>query len=174
MLQGERLLLRAYRPDDLDALTAFQNDLETEVLGGGDPPRPTTRDWMGQLWERMSNDRSGAAFVMEADGKVIGNVGLFNVDVESRRMEIGITIGDKEYWGRGYGTEAMKLVVDYAFRMRNVRKVFLSVLANNPRAFAAYQKVGFVEEGRQRAHAFNDGEYVDLIHMAMFRPEDPA
>lgn len=165
------MLLRAFKPDDLDALTAFQNDLQTELLGGGDPPRPTTREWMAQLWERLSNDRSGASFVMEADGKVIGNLGLFNVDLEARTMELGITIGDKDYWGRGYGTEAIRLATDYAFRMRNVRKVHLSVLANNPRAIAAYTKVGFVEEGRRREHAWNAGSYVDLIYMGLFRPD---
>ncbi|MFL6100360.1 MAG: GNAT family N-acetyltransferase [Actinomycetales bacterium] len=165
------MLLRAFGPDDVDALTAFQNDLATELLGGGDPPRPTTREWMAQLWERLSNDRSGASFVMEADGKVIGNLGLFNADLEARTMELGVTVGDKDYWGRGYGTEAIRLATDYAFRMRNVRKVHLSVLANNPRAIAAYTKVGFVEEGRRREHAWNAGAYVDLIYMGLFRPD---
>jgi RimJ/RimL family protein N-acetyltransferase len=171
VLQGQKVLLRAFRPEDLDALTAFQNDLDTELLGGGDPPRPTTRDYMAQLWERLSNDRSGATFVVEADGEVIGHLGLFNADVEARTMELGITIGDKDYWGRGYGGEALRLAVDYAFRMRNVRKVHLSVLANNPRAIAAYRRNGFVEEGRRREHAYSAGEYVDLVYMAVFRDD---
>lgn len=171
MLQGEKVLLRAFRPDDLDTLTAFQNDLETELLGGGDPPRPTTREHMAQLWERLSNDRSGASFVIEADGKVIGNLGLFNANVEARTMELGITIGDKDYWGRGYGGEAVRLAVGYAFRMRNVRKVHLTVLATNARALAAYTKAGFVEEGRLREHAWSGGGYVDLVQMAVFRSD---
>jgi RimJ/RimL family protein N-acetyltransferase len=171
MLQGERVLLRAFQPDDLDALTGFQNDLETELLGGGDPPRPTSRESMAQIWDAHSKDRAGAAFIIEADGKVIGQCGLFNADAEARRMEFGITIGDKDYWGQGYGTEALELAVDYAFRMRNVRKVHLTVLANNPRAIASYSKAGFVEEGRQRKHCWSAGEYVDLVLMARFRPE---
>ena len=171
MLQGERVLLRAFRPEDLDALTAFQNDLETELLGGGDPPRPSTRESMVELWDRYDKDRAGAAFVIEADGKVIVDCGLLNGDAEARRMEFVITIGDKAYWGQGYGTEALELAVDYAFRMRNVRKVYLTVLANNPRAIASYTKAGFVEEGRQREHCWSDGGYVDLVLMARFRPE---
>ena len=171
MLQGEKVRLRAFRPDDLDALTAFQNDIETELLGGGAPPRPTPREHMAHLWERLSNDRSGAAFIIEADGKVIGHLGLFDADVEARTMELGITIGDKDYWGRGYGSEALRLAVDYAFRMRNVRKVHLSVLANNPRAIAAYRRNGFIEEGRRREHAYSAGEYVDLVYMAVFRTD---
>jgi RimJ/RimL family protein N-acetyltransferase len=172
MLQGERVLLRAFRPDDLDALTEFQNDLETELLGGGDPPRPTTRESMAEMWDRYGKDRTGAAFIIEADGKVIGQCGLFNADLEARRIEFGITIGDKKYWGQGYGTEALQLAVDYAFRMRNVRKVHLTVLANNPRAIASYTKAGFTVEGRQREHCYSAGEYVDLVLMARFRPTD--
>jgi RimJ/RimL family protein N-acetyltransferase len=171
MLQGERVLLRAFRPDDLEVLTEWQNDVETELLSGGAPPRPTTRESMAELWERISKDRGGAAFIIEADGKAIGHCGLFNDDVEARRIELGITIGDKDRWGKGYGTEIVNLLVDYAFRMRNIRKVHLSALANNPRAIASYTKAGFVEEGRQRAHAWSGGEYVDLVHMARFRPE---
>jgi RimJ/RimL family protein N-acetyltransferase len=171
VLQGDRVLLRAFRPDDLDALTAFQNDLETELLGGGAPPRPTPREHMAQLWERLTGDRSGAAFVMEADGKVIGNLGLYNADSEARTIELGITIGDKDYWGRGYGQEALRLAVDYAFRMRNIRKVYLSVHADNARAIAAYTKAGFAEEGRLREHVWSGGRYVDVVQMAVFRPE---
>jgi RimJ/RimL family protein N-acetyltransferase len=171
MLQGERLLLRAFRPEDLDALTAFHNDVETELLGGGLPPRPTTREYMAKLWDGRDEDRSTASFVIEADGTVIGDLGLFNADVEAQTIEIGITIGDKAYWGKGYGTEAVRLGLDYAFRLRNMRKVHLTVLANNPRAIASYTKAGFVEEGRQRQHAWSAGEYVDLVLMAAFRPE---
>jgi RimJ/RimL family protein N-acetyltransferase len=169
MLRGELVTLRAFRPDDLDPLTDFQNDVETELLGGGAAPTPTTREWMADLWDRYSKDRSGAAFVIEADGTVIGQVGLFNADALARTIELGITVGDRDYWGRGYGTEAVRLAVDYAFRLRNLRKVHLTVLSNNPRAIASYVKAGFVEEGRQREQAWSAGEYVDLIAMGCFR-----
>ena len=82
--------------------------------------------------------------MIEADGKVIGECGLFGGDKIARTVEFGITLGDKDYWGRGYGTEATRLAVDYAFTMRNVRKVYLDVLANNPRAHRG------IHEGRVR------------------------
>jgi RimJ/RimL family protein N-acetyltransferase len=175
MLQGKLVLLRAFHPDDLDRLTDFRNDLETEVLSGGDPPTPTPRESMAELWERRRGHTGDATFVIEADGKVIGDAALFGANAVSRTVELGITIGDKDYWGRGYGSEAVQLLVDYAFQSRNIRKVTLSVLGNNPRAIAAYRKAGFVEEGRRQLQEWNDGEYVDLVLMGVFRPEpEPA
>ena len=123
MLFGELVTLRAFRSDDLAAMNAHANDVETELFSGGAPPTPRP-------------------------------------------------MGDKDYWGRGYGREATRLAVDYAFTMRNVRKVYLDVLANNPRAIAAYTKVGFVEEGRRRAHVWSGGAYVDLVLMGIFRPDE--
>jgi RimJ/RimL family protein N-acetyltransferase len=169
MLQGKLVTLRAFQPEDLDALTAFQNDVETELLSGGDPPTPTPRETMAEMWERRRASRDNASFVIEADDKVIGQAGLFGANAVSRTVMLGITIGDKDYWGRGYGSEAVELMVDYAFRMQNVRKVCLSVLGNNPRAIAAYLKAGFVEEGRQVRQEWSDGDYVDLVLMGVFR-----
>ena len=126
---------------------------------------------MAELWERRRTNPQDAAFVIEADGKVIGDAALYDFNGPSRTCELGITIGDRDYWGRGYGTETVRLLVDYGFRMRNLRKISLSVLGNNPRAIGAYAKAGFVEEGRRRDQEWNDGAYVDLVLMAVFRPE---
>jgi RimJ/RimL family protein N-acetyltransferase len=170
MLQGKLVTLRAFRTDDLEVLTAYQNDVETELSGGGDPPTPTPAETMAEMWERR---RAGgdASFVIEADGKVIGQAGLFGANAVDRTIQLGITIGDKDYWGRGYGGEAVQLLVDYAFRLRNYRKVCLSVLGNNPRAMGAYRKAGFVEEGRLVRQEWNNGQYVDLVQMGVFRDD---
>lgn len=172
MLFGELVTLRAFRSDDLAAMNAHANDVETELFSGGAPPTPRPIESTAELWERRRSDRESVDFVIEADGKVIGECGLFGGDRVARTMEFGITVGDKDYWGRGYGREATRLAVDYAFTMRNVRKVYLDVLANNPRAIAAYTKVGFVEEGRRRAHVWSGGAYVDLVLMGIFRPDE--
>ena len=171
MLRGELVTLRAFRTEDLAALNSYANDVETELFSGGDPPSPRPLESTAELWERRRSDRATVDFIIEADGRVIGECGLFAADTVARTVEFGITLGDKNYWGRGYGTEATRLAVDYAFTMRNVRKVHLNVLANNPRAMAAYSKVGFVEEGRRREHVWSGGAYVDLVLMGIFRPD---
>ena len=115
--------------------------------------------------------RDGAGFAIEADGKFIGQCALFNFSETAQTCELGITIGDRAYWGRGYGREAIGLLLDYGFRLRNMRKIYLTVNGNNDRAYRAYRACGFVEEGRWRAHVWNGGHYVDLVCMGLFRDE---
>ncbi len=173
MLYGERVILRAMRYSDLETLCRFNNDLEVELAGGGDPPFP-------QALERLQSDfgndagkggRDGTRFAIECDGKLIGNCALFSFDGVNRTCALGITIGDKEYWGKGYGREALRLLIEYGFRFHNVRKVWLNVYANNERGIRSYNALGFVEEGRMRQHVWSNGEYVDLLYMGLLREE---
>ena len=173
MLKGQKTLLRAITRDDLPALWQFNNDVEVELAGGGDPPLPQSLE---RLQAQFDNDvakggRDGASFAIEADEKCIGQCALFNFNETDQTCELGITIGDKAYWGRGYGSDAIRCLLDYAFRLRNMRRVHLSVNGNNPRAIQAYSSCGFREEGRLRAHVWNDGDYVDLVIMGIMREE---
>ncbi|MEZ4522822.1 MAG: GNAT family protein [Thermomicrobiales bacterium] len=115
--------------------------------------------------------RDGAWFAIEVDGTFIGQCGLHNFNETSRTAELGIGIGDKDYWGRGYGREAVNLLVEYAFRYRNFRRVWLWVHADNERAIRAYLACGFVEEGRLREHMYSNGRYVDAVYMGILRAE---
>ena len=119
----------------------------------------------------MGGTANGPAFAIEADGKFIGQCALFNINTTAQTCEMGITIGDPEYWGRGYGRESIALLVDYAFRQRNFHKVWLQVHANNGRAQHAYLACGFREEGRLRSHVWSNGQYDDLIIMGLLRTE---
>ena len=84
---------------------------------------------------------------------------------------MGITIGDKDFWGRGYGRAAVRLLLRYAFMLRNLRRVWREVHAENERAVRAYKACGFVEEGRLREQAWLDGRYVDMVYMGVLREE---
>ena len=173
MLKGQKALLRAMRRDDLPRLCAFNNDVEVELAGGGDPPMP-------QTLERLENDfnqavakggRDGSSFAIEADDKLIGQCALFGFDDVAQSAELGITIGDKEYWGLGYGRDAIMLLLDYGFRLRNLRKIYLKVNSNNERAIHAYAACGFVEEGCWRSHVWSNNQYLDLVCMGILRHE---
>src|SRR3712207_6736211 len=161
MLRGEKVKLRAVSRDDLPRLLDFYNDVEVELAGGGDPPRPTT----------LEPPRDKTDFAIEADGNLISHRSLFNIDETARHCELGISIGDKDYWGRGYGRGAVSLLLDYAFRLRNLRRVWLEVHASNERAIRAYSSCGFVEEGRMREHIWLDGRYLDNGLMGILRDE---
>jgi RimJ/RimL family protein N-acetyltransferase len=173
MLKSERLILRAFTRADMPRLCEFNNDLEVELAGGGDPPIPQSLARLETEFDQNASrgGRDGGHFAIEADGKLIGQCALFNFSEYHYTCELGIAIGDKAYWGRGYGREAIKLLLDYAFRLRNVRKVSLQVHADNERAMKAYRACGFVEEGRWRAHVWSNGRYVDVVCMGILRDE---
>jgi RimJ/RimL family protein N-acetyltransferase len=173
MLQGKNVLLRALTREDLVRLCEFNNDLEVELAGGGDPPMPQSLERLQADFDRETakGGRSDATFAIDVGGQFIGTCGLFNVNPTARTCELGIGIGDKAYWGQGYGREAVGLLVDYAFRHRNLRKVWLWVHASNERAVHAYLAAGFVEEGRLRQHVWSNGDYDDVVYMGVLRDE---
>ena len=173
MLKGQKTLLRAITRDDLESLWQFNNDIEVELAGGGDPPMPQSLARLQAEYESeiAKGGRDGARFAIEADEKCIGQCALFDFNETAQTCELGITIGDKAYWGHGYGRDAIQSLLDYAFRLRNMRRVYLSVNGNNQRAIRAYRSCGFREEGCLRAHVWNNGEYIDLVIMGLLREE---
>ena len=176
MLKGERVTLRAVRRDDLARLCEFNNDLEFELAGGGDPPMPQSLERLQAEFDKDSaqGGRNGAWFAIEADGKLIGQCGLFRFD-EFRGVahvcELAIGIGDQGYWGRGYGREAIRLLLDYGFRHWNLHRIWLTTNSSNERAMRCYKACGFVEEGRLRQHMWANGRYVDTVCMGILREE---
>jgi RimJ/RimL family protein N-acetyltransferase len=173
MLQGKRVRLRSISRDDLPRLWEFNNDLAVELAGGGDPPLPQSLARLQADFDREATKggRDSTHFAIEVDGTCIGACALFNSNTTNQTCELGIAIGDKDYWGRGYGRESVSLLLTYAFQYLNYRKVWLHVHAINERAIRAYRACGFVEEGRQRAHVWSNGAYDDMILMGIFRDE---
>ncbi len=173
MLRGSRIVLRAVEREDLPRLCAFNNDLEIELAGGGDPPYAQSLARLeAEFNERVSKGgREEPQFALEVEGVLIGGCALFNFQDVHRTAEFGIGIGDKTYWGKGYGSEATRLMLDWAFRYRNLNRVWLTTLSCNERAIRCYLACGFVEEGRQRQHAWGDGQYHDLVYMGILREE---
>jgi RimJ/RimL family protein N-acetyltransferase len=173
MLRGEKVLLRAVKREDLQRQWVFNNDIEFELLGGGDPPEPQALERLEAEFDEnvRKGGRDGTNFAIEADGKYIGGCGLFHFDEIAHTCEMGIGIGDRAYWGHGYGRDAVRVLLDYAFRQRNLHKVWLRVNGDNERAIHSYRACGFVEEGRLRQHVWSNGKYVDFVYMGVMRDE---
>ena len=169
MLRGKLVQLRSIRRADLPRQLEFNNSVEVELAGGGDPPTPQSLERLEAQYDIdvARGGRDGPSFGIEADGKFIGQCALFNFNHVARTAEIGITIGDTAYWGRGFGRETIRLLVDHAVMQLNLRKVWLHVHARNERAQRAYAACGFKEEGRLRAQVWSDGKYDDLIIMGL-------
>ena len=173
MLQGTKVLLRAMTRADLPRLCQFNNDVAVELAGGGDPPLPQSLARLEAEFDTQvgSGGRDGTSFAIEADGQLIGQCALFRFNHVAHHAELGITIGDKAYWGRGYGSDAISLLIDYGFRHHNLHRIYLSVNGNNDRAIGAYKRCGFVEEGCLREHAWSNGRYIDLLYMGILQSE---
>jgi RimJ/RimL family protein N-acetyltransferase len=173
MLQGKRVRLRSIAREDLPRLWEFNNSLEVELAGGGDPPTPQS---LARLQAEFENEaskggRDGPSFAIEVDGLYIGQCALFNINPHAHTCELGITIGDKAYWGQGYGRESITLLIEYAFQRHNMHKVWLQVHATNIRAVRCYTACGFREEGRLCAHVWSNGQYEDLLMMGLLRSD---
>ncbi|MGE0541408.1 MAG: GNAT family N-acetyltransferase [Dehalococcoidia bacterium] len=109
-----------------------------------------------------------------ADGVHIGNIDLRNVQPENRTAELGVMLGDKRYWNRGYGSDAVRTLTRFAFSMMNLQRVHLQTYEYNVRAQHAFVKAGFKEEGRLRRHLYVDGRYWDVVLMGCLREEFEA
>ena len=139
--------------------------------------------WMGDAplslasrrrrYEKPADDDDVFRFVicLLDGGEPIGRIDLFDIDRHNGGAEFGVTIGDPALWGRGYGTDAVNALVDFAFGHLRLERVCLGTLPTNLRAQTAYTKAGFREEGRLRHAFFQDGQYVDDVRMSLLRDE---
>lgn len=171
MLRGKNVVLRAVEREDLKLIHALERNVELTMLGNGEwEPIPLAA--LEKQWEkRLEDDDDRSDFVIEVAGKVIGDIGLFRRNRRHGTAQLGICIGDPEYVGKGYGREALNLLLDWAFRIQNWRKITLDVFEVNERAIRMYRACGFREEGRLKQHFFFDGGYVDLVIMSLLRSE---
>ena len=166
-LVGELVALGPLHKGLLPLLWKWESDLGLAALTG-DPTRPTTPEGIEKLYERFSGDgqesTSFAIYVRESM-RPIGTAGLLSIHHLHQTAELGIGIGERDCWGQGYGTEATRLVLDYAFNVLALHNVMLRVFSYNERAIRAYRRVGFQEIGRRRqAQRIGDRAY-DVVFM---------
>ncbi|HEY7127805.1 MAG TPA: GNAT family protein [Ktedonobacterales bacterium] len=173
MLQGEKIILRAVKREDLQRRYEFANDLSFHLLISNDPWEPVPFERLEHQFDDQmeQSDPGEPSFAIEADGQYIGHCLLYDLNRSARTCQLGIGIGDPAYRGRGYGRDALRLLLDYAFRIQHMHKVALTVDADDQRAIRAYRACGFIEEGRQRQQAWGNGKYLDLLHMGILREE---
>lgn len=175
VLQGERVRLRPVEERDLPLFVRWLRDPEVRYwLFVSETPEPTLeseREWYAET----RSDPSRIVWCIEAEeGQTIGNVALQDIDETHGHASLGICIGERPCWGRGYGTEAVRAVLRYAFREMGLRRVFLFTDEDNQRAVRAFQKCGFVREGLLRAHRLRRGRPVNGLVMGILREEFEA
>ncbi|MBK8619683.1 MAG: GNAT family N-acetyltransferase [Anaerolineales bacterium] len=174
IIYGERVRLRAAEREDVKNFYVWVNDPDVTRYLSLYLPMSTVdeENWFNSMTQRSQSEKTLVIEVRDGNGwKMIGNCGVFDIDTIGRLGEIGIMLGEKDEWDKGYGTEAMSLLVRHCFETLNFNRVYLRVYAENLRAKRAYEKAGFVEEGRLREAVYKNGKYDDVIIMSVLRAE---
>ncbi|MET9632151.1 GNAT family protein [Lentzea sp. NPDC006480] len=172
MLTGDLVLLRPLEPEDADALYRWHNDENVmrwlqayfhESLAG----------LRKRLADRQENSYEKVTLCVETleERKTIGIVALRDADPVNARGEVDIYIGEQEYWGGGYGTDALRTLCRYGFSTLRLHSIQLTVVEANERAIRSYQKLGFQVDGRLRQAFHRDGEWHDELLMCVLADE---
>jgi RimJ/RimL family protein N-acetyltransferase len=171
MLKGQKVVLRPMKHEDIARQHEFNQDTELYGLDCAYPHVSPLERAQAFYDDRTRHDENIAPFAIEADGKYIGFCSLMHLQNRHGNLELGIMIGDRAYWGRGYGRDTVNVLLDYGFRYLGARRVGLTTHAKNERAIRCYLACGFVEEGRPRKVAWIEGEYIDLVNMSILSDE---
>ncbi len=173
MIAGQKVRLRSIEQDDLPRFVKWFGDPEVRRHLSVYLPFSLAQEerWFENLLERLERQESVVLAIETVDGVHIGNVGLHALDWKNRNAELGIAIGDKAYWGQGYGGDAIRTLLSLAFGEMNLHRVFLRVDADNERGVRCYEKVGFRREGTLREVTFRAGAYHDQYIMSILAAE---
>lgn len=169
-LIGERIYLSPRSVEDAEKYTEWFNDFEitdyTRKSG-----KVMSLEYEKRFLQENCNPEATFAIITLDSDKVIGNVGLEYINNISRTATLGIFIGDRDYLSKGYGTEAINLILDYGFNYLNLNNIKLDLIEVNERALKCYKKCGFKEYGRRRKCNFVNGKYYDDIEMDILAEE---
>jgi len=172
MIPGKKVRLRAYREEDLkNAFAAINSSAVTRYLRFMQPRSlHEERAWLEATMRGEHKDQVNYA-IESSDNEYLGGVGLMHIDPRNRSAELGILIGRREDFGKGYGTEAALLMLRHGFEEMNLHRIHLRVFEYNERGIRSYKKLGFVEEGRLRQAHFRHGAWHDVVVMGILADE---
>ena len=174
MIFGERIRLRGVEREDLPLFVTWLND--PEVIKGLIINLPLSsldeENWFENLAKLPPEEKPLAIEIQDENGwRLIGNSSFHNIFLINRCAEVGIFIGNKDEWGKGYGSETMLLLLKHGFETINLHRIFLRVYEDNHRAIRTYENIGFKHEGRLREDRYYHGEYFDTLIMSVLRSE---
>jgi RimJ/RimL family protein N-acetyltransferase len=171
-LQGDLVRLRPRTRDDIPHFVRWYSDPDvrhwlhmSEVTDNGIQAESTR-------YELTENDPTRLNLVIETlEGRPIGNIALIGINDLHGRAELGIGIGEKDCWSRGYGTDSLRVLLRHAFTELGLRRITLITDIDNERGIRSYEKAGFRKEGVLRAHRLRYGQPIDMLTMAVLRDE---
>ena len=171
-LVGEKCYLSPCSLQDAEKWTAWDNDLQVTLPLGDEAYTPYSLEKMKDILGNVIKSQDHIFDIVELESDtLIGRCLLFDIDRVNRKAMLGIVIGEKTYWNKGYGQDATKLLLDYGFNLLNLNSVMLGTFDFNQRAIACYKKVGFKEIGKRRQARIIGRKKCDAILMDILAEE---
>ncbi|WP_263706472.1 GNAT family N-acetyltransferase [Shouchella tritolerans] len=173
LFESAKVKLRKVTIDDAELYHTWRNDME--VMRNTSPSLDiytieATRGFVEQVI-LGSNTAKSYMIIEKENEKPIGITTLINIDDKNRNAECIIDIGEKDFWGKGYGREALTLLLNYSFLEMNLHRVYLRVFSFNKKAIRLYEKLGFRHEGTSREALFREGVWHDIVQMGLLQGE---
>ena len=176
LLQGERIYLDAIRKEDSAQAAGWFADMELQRLLERNIVFPHTIEDHEDFYEQQRQARRDASMFAfnirrKDEGVLIGGCLMVDFNWQARHAMVALFIGDRNLWGKGYGTDALRVLLRYGFMELNLNRIGLGVFSYNTRAIKSCEKIGFQHEGRMREMICRDGKYHDEILMSILRSE---
>lgn len=173
MISGENLILSKIEKKDMDEIYLWFEDREFLKFYDYYPPVPQSRDQVDKTFEDYEKNEESQVFAvrLQKDGKIIGVAGYDDIVKENKVATLFIGIGNNEQRGKGFGKEALKLLLGYGFESCGFHRIQLNVLEFNKSAIALYEKAGFIREGTYREFVLREGRRYDLHLYGMLKRE---
>lgn len=173
MYEGQKIRLREYRVEDIPLRLTYINDPEIARNLTPEVPYPITLHEEEKWFQSITAISDTYRFAIETfeDNKFIGGCSINDVDWKNSVATIGIFIGSRDHRGKGYGADAMKVLIDFIFMQMNINKIRLSVYSYNEPAIRCYERCGFKIEGVLRQEIYKDGKRYDKISMGLLKEE---
>jgi RimJ/RimL family protein N-acetyltransferase len=173
VLRGRSTFLRPAEREDIPRFVEWMNDERTVVYLAARAPIGLADEerWFERMVEGQGDDRWFFVICRTGDERAIGTIGLFDIDLTNGSAGLGISLGDPGDRGQGLGTDALEILLDFAFGELRLERVWLDVYDFNRRAMRSYEKAGFTDEGVLRHAVYRRGRYQDLHRMAILRRE---
>ncbi|MFZ5881354.1 MAG: GNAT family N-acetyltransferase [Chloroflexota bacterium] len=176
LLKGSLVHLAAVDPEEVSKqFSSWNRDSEFKRLLDSCPSSlhsaKATKDWLDKELGEQADTLYWFTIRAAADNQLLGDIVLDVTQWNARDAFVGIGIGPRDFWGRGYGTEAMQLILQYAFLELNLNRVTLNVFEYNQRGVRSYEKAGFRHEGRQRGSLLREGKRWDMLYMGILKED---
>ena len=166
MLIGEKSIIRAVNLEDIKYLLDWREDPEISFLLGRD--LPISFENQKRWYEKTFNDDSKKKFIIETkDKKIIGMIGIMNIDFKNRHCECGITIGDKEYWGEGFAVDSLNIIIKFLLEEWNMNRIYTRIYEYNEKSLNLFKSLGFVFDGKLKDFIFTDNKFYDMFILSL-------